>query len=137
MEKINTRTLTTGWLIGLLALTFCLIPTIGGSTTTQVQADTVMMNTTADVVNTTTQNFPYGTYVTGVKLVPYALNKFYRLRVASISGNILWEHRTTATSDSLSLALDPVKFRIPSTGIYFQTDDAQTTDVRIFLYTAP
>lgn len=120
------------WAVAALAFALAIMP--AGATTTQVQSDTVMMNTTADTV--TSSNFPYGTKVTGIKLVPYALNKFYRLRVGTISGNILWEHRTTATSDSLSLALDPVKFTVPNSGIYFQTDDAQTTDVRIFLYTA-
>jgi hypothetical protein len=131
MKKNQISRLITAILCTLTVLS-C---TLAQASTTQVQADTVMMTTTADTVNVSSTNFGYGARVTGIKLVPYALNKFYRLRVASVSGNILWEHRTTATSDSLSLALDPVNFRIPSTGIYFQTDDAQTTDVRIFLYT--
>lgn len=130
MTKLQIKRLITAG----LCLMIVLASALAHAATTQVQPDTVMMTTTADTV--ASSNFPYNTQVTGIKLVPYGLNKFYRLRVASVSGDILWEHRTSATSDSLSLALDPVNFRIPSTGIYFQTDDAQTTDVRIFLYTA-
>ncbi len=135
MEQINTRSLTTGWLIGLIALTLCLIPAIGGSTTTQVQDDVVMMNTTADTVNVSTTNFPgYNRKITGIKLVPITASKYHRLRVANVSGNILWEHRVNSTTDTVTI--DVTNFRIPSTGIYYQTDDSNTTEVRIFLYSA-
>lgn len=130
MTKLQIKRLITAG----LCLMIVMASALAHAATTQVQADVVMMNTTADTV--TSANFPYNTYVTSIKLNPPTLNKFYRLRVGTISGDILWQHKTSATSDSLSLPADPVKFRIPSSGIYFQTDDTNTTEVKIHLYTA-
>lgn len=85
-----------------------------------------------DLIGDTVAELPYGAKVVGVKVNPSTAGKYYRLRVGSASGAILYE--TNSASTTATMALDRVEFKKPSSGLYFQTDDA-SPNLSIIIYT--
>ena len=126
--KLNINKLISGWLFGLIVLTLTLLP--ANAAVVQVQADTVSVSASGDTI--TTLNFPLGSRVSGLKIMPGTANCFYRWHVgATTAGNVLygtWGGSTTAT-----INLDKAQFRFPSTGMTLGTNDSGTS-LAIFAY---
>lgn len=114
-----------------VALCFCVAYDVSAAVTTP-GAGVARATATADVIDS--DDFGrYGTVkVKTIKVNPSTASKYYRLRKGSVSGAILYETNSGATTTTL--ATDTVGFSVPSDGLYFQTDDA-STNLSIILYT--
>lgn len=106
-----------------LALAVCFGVTLDATAavTTPV-AGVARAGATADVVEPS----DFGGYgivtVKSVKVNPVAAGKYYRLRNGTVSGAIIYETNSAATTATMTA--DSVKFDVPSAGLYFQTDDS-------------
>jgi hypothetical protein len=104
----------------ILALTLlCFGVFCANATVTTPVAGVVHCTATADVIST---QLPYSAKITGIKVNSFTGGKYYRLRVGTVSGAIVYEANSAATTASLTL--DRVEFHKPSAGLYFQTDDS-------------
>jgi hypothetical protein len=127
MKSLFKSKVLSAFLVAFIGLSFSL----GYAATVQPQADTVYFTTTGSTL--TSANFPYGTRVTGIKITPGTAAARYRLRVGTaISGAILYE--TMSGSTTAPLTLDKAQFRIPNTGMYFESSEAGA-DLKCFIYT--
>ena len=59
--------------------------------------------------------------VKSIKVNPIAGGKYFRLRKGTVSGDIIYETNSSATTGTMTA--DVVKFDVPSDGLYFQTND--------------
>ena len=97
------------------------------ATVTTPVAGVVECTATADVISS---QLPYSAKVVGIKVNPVAAGKYYRLRVGTSSGAIVYETNSAATT--ATMALDRVEFHKPSAGLYFETNDSSSN---ILVYT--
>lgn len=74
---------------------------------------------TGDII--TPVHMQYAATITGVKVNPVTGGKYFRLRKGGVTGGIVYETRSAATTATLSL--DNVSFKLPSDGLYFETND--------------
>lgn len=131
---MNSKKLTLALLV-LIGLVVGLTPATVHGTASQLDETTFMMTADNDSLAAFASTIPYGTRVKSVKVTMSGTTKFYQLRKTSQSGNLLYEQRSTSVT-SQTLAADPVNFMIPVDGsLYFNTDDADTTNVKIIIYT--
>lgn len=89
------------------------------ATVTTPVAGVAHATATADVIDT---ELPYAAKVVGIKVNPVSGGKYYRLRVGTVSGAIVYETNSAATTATMTL--DAVNFNKPSAGLYFQTNDS-------------
>lgn len=113
----------------ILALSLVVASVLGSNAavTTPV-AGVVRCTATADVIST---QLPYAAKIVGVKVNAPTAGKYYRLRVGTVSGAIVYETNSAATT--ATLALDCATFTKPSAGLYFDTNDSSGA---ITVYTA-
>lgn len=74
---------------------------------------------TGDII--TPVHMQYAATITGVKVNPVTGGKYFRLRKGGIAGGIIYETSTGSTTGTLGL--DNVSFKLPSDGVYFETND--------------
>lgn len=104
----------------LLALGFALSINTAYATTSVPVSGVVRCTATGDTVSV--DNLRYAAKIVGVKVNPVAGGKYYRLRSGStISGAIIYETNSAATTSTM--VMDQVQFKLPSDGLYFETDD--------------
>lgn len=123
------KLITTIALVFAVALGFAFNPVAVEAAVTNPVAGVARATASADVID---DELPYGAKIVGVKVNPATASKYYRLRVGSASGAIVYE--TNSASTTATMALDAVNFSKPSQGLYFQTDDA-SANLSIILYT--
>lgn len=127
MKSLFNSKITTAFLLAFIGLSFSL----SYAATVQPQADTVYVTTSGSTI--TSANFPYGTRVTGIKIMPGTAASRYRFRVGTtIAGAILYE--TMSGSTTAPLTLDKAQFRVPNSGMYFESSEAGS-DLKVFVYT--
>lgn len=105
-----------------LLLTFVLVVSLGTlahSAVTVPVPGVARADATGDII--TPVHMQYAATITGVKVNPVGANKYFRLRNGGLTGDIIYETRTGSTTGTLGL--DNVSFKLPSDGVYFETDD--------------
>lgn len=132
---MKSTKLTRLLIFAVVCVGVCLIPVLSGGTATRIDETTFEMTADNDSLLAFASSIPYGTRVVAVKVNCSGTSKTYELRKTSQSGSVLYMARSNSVT-SVSLAADPVRFTIPADGaLYFNTDDSDTTNVRITIYT--
>lgn len=117
----------------LLAIALVLSCAVGGYAAVTAPVSGVARATaTGDLITQTSGGIRYAAKVVGVKVNGATASKYYRLRVGTVSGRIVYENNTAATTGTMSL--DAARFTFPGAGLYYQTDDA-STNANITIYT--
>ena len=107
----------------ILAICFVVLAFVGvnaNAAVTSPQIGVAKAGATADLISTA--YIPVSSKIVSVKVNPQTGGKYYRLRAGSATGAIIYETNSAATT--ATLAADRVSFRMPGSGLYFQTDDS-------------
>lgn len=121
------------YITAVLVALIGLFSSVSYAATVQPQSGTFYFTTSASTATPAAGNYVYGTRVVGIKITPGTAASRYRLRVGTaVSGAILYETMSGATT--APLVLDCAQFRLPNTGIYFESSEAGA-DLKCFIYT--
>lgn len=75
--------------------------------------------------------------VVGVKLQNPTPSKTYKIVDNVTTTTVIWEHWTTGTVSAQQPTFEPVTFRIPLTGVQWQTTDTTDTSHNCYIYLKP
>jgi hypothetical protein len=117
----------------LSALLSCLVA-VGTTATTKVSGEIIYMTTDDDTVSVGSSGFAYGTRIGGIKVIGTKASGTYTIKNTNTSGAIMYQLKTGATTGTVTMEYP--KFTIPSGGLHLDTDDTDTTNVKVFLYRA-
>jgi hypothetical protein len=116
----------------LLSALFSCLVAVGTTATTKVSNEIIYMTTDNDTISVGSSGFAYGSVIGGIKVIGTKASGTYTLKNTDTNGAILYQLKTGATTGTVTMEYP--KFTIPSGGIHMDTDDTDTTNVKVFLY---